>query len=206
MDDMMPMKTMAGVSNLPGTASMNALSRAPIMPVRSATPMPSIPTSTTPSGGNRMKFSTILPTTQNRPSRVSRLVDAKVFPVSRHSTPVEPSSRVTCTGRRWTTVHSPRAAISERTTMNSAPIRKSVVGSGRRFPTRSMTSRNPPERGPAVWGCWRWLLLFMALPWFLRGYWICVAWRSWRFCLPVNPGVLPATGRPGPPPDRNGGM
>jgi hypothetical protein len=41
-----------------GTASSTALSSAPMKPVRSAKPIPSIPTSTTPSGGNSMKFFT----------------------------------------------------------------------------------------------------------------------------------------------------
>ena len=51
---------MVGVRSDLGTTFMKALSIAPIMPVRSATPMPSMPVSTTPRGAKLMKLWTML--------------------------------------------------------------------------------------------------------------------------------------------------
>ena len=50
---------------------MNSFKPAPIAPVFSANPIPSIPTNTTPSGRNPMKLSTIERTAQYRPSPLS---------------------------------------------------------------------------------------------------------------------------------------
>ena len=70
---MIPRKTIAGVKNRWGTTFMKPLSRAPIIPVFSATPIPSMPVSTTPSGANPMKLLTMLSNAQKRPEAVSRL-------------------------------------------------------------------------------------------------------------------------------------
>lgn len=56
--DMIPRKTIVGVSSRGGTTSMKALRAAPMNPTRSARPMPSMPTRTMPSGGKRTKLST----------------------------------------------------------------------------------------------------------------------------------------------------
>ena len=71
---MMPMNTTAGVSSCFGTTINIALSAEPMKPVRSAIPMPSIPTSTMPSGAKLIKFFTMLEIAQNRPSRVRMLL------------------------------------------------------------------------------------------------------------------------------------
>ena len=60
----MPRNTMVGVSRERGTISTNAFSAAPSKPDFSATPIPSMPTSTMPSGAKPMKLSTMLETAQ----------------------------------------------------------------------------------------------------------------------------------------------
>ena len=82
----MPRKTIAGVSSFCGTTISMALSAEPMKPVRSAMPIPNMPTSTMPSGAKLMKFSTMLEMAQNNPSRVRMLFASKVRPVSFHST------------------------------------------------------------------------------------------------------------------------
>ena len=61
---MIPTKTMVGVSRTGGTASMTVLSTAAMKPERSASPMPSMPTRTTPSGGKSTKLFTIVRSAQ----------------------------------------------------------------------------------------------------------------------------------------------
>ncbi len=70
---MMPRKTTAGVNSQRGTSSMKSFKSAAISPLSSATPIPSIPTRTTPNGGNSIKFCTRWLIAQNRPSRENRL-------------------------------------------------------------------------------------------------------------------------------------
>src|SRR5699024_1189683 len=66
--DIIPANTRAIVMNLVGIASTNPRKSALINPVRSATPIPSIVTNTTPSGANPIKLSVKLPNIYTRPS------------------------------------------------------------------------------------------------------------------------------------------
>ena len=158
------MKTIAGVSICFGTISMKPFKTAPSRPVRSAMPIPSMPTSTTPRGGNCMKLSTRLESSQKMPSLVSRLRAFSRSPLSRHSSTRSPSSSrfaswtispsgpttstMTFCGSCGCTLQSVATATHERPITSSVPSRKSVAGSGSQLPIRSMASSSP-DRG--VW-------------------------------------------------------
>ena len=86
MEDMIPKKTIEGVSNLFGTTISIAFNADPMNPVRSAIPIPIIPTNTIPNGAKLIKFSTILEIAQKTPSLVRILFASKVRPVSTHFT------------------------------------------------------------------------------------------------------------------------
>ena len=127
------MKTTAGVSSRAGTTISIALSAEPMKPVRSAMPIPSIPTSTMPSGAKLMKFLTMLEIAQYRPSRVRMFSASYDLPVVTHSTCASPAwpSAVVCSGRRSSTTQCVLAATAEAIITSTVPMRNSVAGSGR---------------------------------------------------------------------------
>jgi hypothetical protein len=64
MDDITPTKKTVGVSRAGGTARSTAFNSAAMNPERSARPIPSMPTSTTPRGGKPVKLVTMLRSAQ----------------------------------------------------------------------------------------------------------------------------------------------
>ena len=79
--DSTPASTMTKVSSRCGAESTSSLSAAAIRPLASITPMPSIATSTVPSGANPVKLPTISVTMRWNPASVSRLTGRIVSPV-----------------------------------------------------------------------------------------------------------------------------
>ena len=144
---MTPTNTVAGVSSDRGVTSMHALSAAPISPVFSATPIPSIPTSTTPKGAKLMKLSFSPTTMPYSASRVSIGTALTTSPVSRST--VCPS---TWTGATFATSQPDTATRCETTGTSNAPTTNSVTGSGSLLPqdsTRlSRRPANPPPEPP----------------------------------------------------------
>ena len=143
---MIPIRIMEGVSRRAGVISMQTLSRAPMAPLRSATPIPSMPTRTTPSGANSVKFFTMFLMAQKAPSPASRPVAVTVSTVL----------TLTPSALGFITVFSadqlPTSATCDRTRIRTVPAMKRVMGWGRRLPTRSIQSSQPDRfsfSGPA---------------------------------------------------------
>ena len=99
-------------------------STAAMRPLASITPMPSIETSTVPSGAKLVKLVTISTRMRCRPATVSRLIGCMVSPV-----------------RGWIASRPVRAAIPETTMITPARMANSVPGCGRALPPRSTAVR-----------------------------------------------------------------
>ena len=138
---------------------MRYFSRTAISPTRSARPMPSIPTSTTPSGAKPVKFFTRVESSQNRPSPVSRLVGRETLSWS-VSAPSAPTT-VSWTTCHWTlpsactrgsscTTSQPAPTATALSAITSrVPTRNRVAGSGSLLPSHSIRPRSPPVAGAA---------------------------------------------------------
>ena len=132
----MPTAISAGVSRKRGVTAIAARNPALMNPVCSATPRPSIATSTTPSGGKLVKVETMVAMKAVSDSPASMLRISMGLPL-RGSI----SAKLTCDSSALTT---------HATTMSS---RNSTAGSGSRLPTRSTTSRlreSQPRRSREV--------------------------------------------------------
>lgn len=130
---MTPAKTIASVTILGEAPSTIPRTAAESTPDFSATPIPSIATSTTPSGANPVKLVTSPVKMRRMPSGSIRLT-ARIIPSS--SRPEAP------TGRGSTTARSIQANSPESSTMPNAKIANSVTGCGSRLPSHSTASRN----------------------------------------------------------------
>ena len=131
----MPTKITAGVSSDFGVTASAERSAALMKPVCSATPRPSIATSTTPSGGNDTKVCTICAMNPVKLAPDSRLFTTIGLPLRGSM-----ASKVTPDSAHDT---------AQTSSINS---RKSTAGSGRRLPTRSTRSseRTIQPRGAAT--------------------------------------------------------
>ena len=131
----MPTNTTVGVSQAARRRRTAVSSSAGMNPLRSATPMPSIPTITMPSGGKLMKLGTNSLMAHHRPSPSSRL---------RAVTTVLSASALRA---GFSICQAKRCARSD--TKNNSPVASanSVAGWGRALPQRSILSSS---RGMAV--------------------------------------------------------
>ena len=117
-------------STMPRTAADNR-------PDRSATPTPSMATSTTPSGAKLVKLPTSPVKMRRRPSAVIRLT-ARIMPSS--ARPEAPSGLGSSTA-------SPIAPNTpDSSTIPTASRKNSVTGCGRQLPSHSTPSRNRVNR------------------------------------------------------------
>ncbi len=130
---MMPANTIATVTSL-GGAPITMLRTAALTagPDFSATPTPSMATSTTPSGAKPVKLSTSPVKMRRTPSPFTRLT-ARIMPSS--ATPFEPAGR----GSSTATPKYPN--MPDSSTMPSASSANSVTGCGSRLPSHSTPSR-----------------------------------------------------------------
>ena len=120
---MTPANTTAAVRKRRGTRRTKAVSAAATRPDFSATPTPSITTSTVPSGGKSAKVCGISVNRRRSWSADNRLMADTVAPV---------------TG--WV-ADTPSMAVTTETTMTiPIRIRNNVTGSGNRLPTRSIAA------------------------------------------------------------------
>jgi hypothetical protein len=110
-----------------------------IRPLFSATPIPSIATSTVPSGAKPVKFSIVVSRIQCKPSREIRLI----------GTTADPSVGLT--------TETPSLLNSQDNTMSpAAKIANKVAGWGRALPIRSIAVRkreSSPTRGVVLFVC-----------------------------------------------------
>jgi hypothetical protein len=121
-----PAKTTTIVKSLRGAESTTARRVAEMSPLPSATAMPSMATSTVPSGAKPVKFVTREVSIRCSPATVRRL-----------------SALTTAFVPGWTTETPSPAVIAESTTTKSARMTNKVAGCGRMFPALSM---NPSRR------------------------------------------------------------
>ena len=128
----MPAKTIATVTTWRGADSTMPRTAADSRPERSATPTPSIATSTTPSGAKLVKLPTRLVKMRRMPSPLSRLT-ARIIPSS--ATPRAPAGRGSSTARPI------QPKNPDRKTTPTARMANRVTGCGRRLPSHSTPSR-----------------------------------------------------------------
>jgi hypothetical protein len=131
--DSTPAKTSTNVSSRFGAEMTMSRNAVPIRPLPSAMPMPSIATSTVPSGAKPVKFVTMLVRIRCSPAMDIRFT-------GRISSPVP---GCVTTRSNW-------AVMPDTTTTSSAMRANSVPGCGSALPTRSMTVRDRlshPEGG-----------------------------------------------------------
>ncbi len=115
----MPTHTTVGVSHAFGAFTTSARIVTPIRPLASATPIPSIATSTVPSGANPVKLRTVSVRMRRMPSVESRFTAASVLPSD-----------------GCTACHPNRAPSHEASRVSTAMTAKMVIGSGSRSPAR----------------------------------------------------------------------
>ena len=131
--DMTPRNTTMGVMILRGVSCTVFFSRAPIQPLDSATPTPSMATRTTPRGAKPVKLETACSSIYTIPLRLNRLFTS-MFCVS-----ISPVVRLI----RSPTSEKPAAdRIPDRTTIPTAKSANRAMGWGSLFPTLSTPFKN----------------------------------------------------------------
>ncbi len=128
----MPANTMATVTTWRGADKTMPRTAADKSPERSATPTPSIATSTTPNGAKLVKFVTRLVKIMRMPSAFNRLT-ARIMPSS--DTPRVPA------GLGSSTASPIQPNTPERRTIPRARTANKVTGCGRKLPNHSTVSR-----------------------------------------------------------------
>src|SRR5690625_3980657 len=123
--DITPAKTKPNVIKRSGTYNTKPRSNALIKPVRSATPIPSIVTITTPSGAKPMKLSVIFVNMYCIPSLLSKLLISTISPSSPGCSTLIPSGD----------------KIADKTITANANIANNVTGCGNLFPNVSTPFR-----------------------------------------------------------------